>query len=315
MHRFGRGVPRDDREANAWWLKASESGFAPALESLGYSYANEEGVSKDEKAAVAWWRKAAEQDYAPAQYVLGRMYNLGHGVEADDKQAVSWYRKAAEQGHAEANTSLGISYNLGKGVSKDPKKAAEFFKRAAAKGDALAKKFLPDMVAAAEANRKLRARQSHVDEMKRKVEFKSYAAAGKLFSGTLRNQDEDFEGRMKYLGRQGTKSDISVEVMKVLQVLDKDSIMLVPPVILETATQHRYGNMDYVVYGTINRNFSGSRHFEEKRCYVFIAEKMGTKDYTTARGFAKTVPAFFIYALGTLDEGIEGTEGVHYQCR
>ncbi|MGZ8942198.1 MAG: tetratricopeptide repeat protein, partial [Methylobacter sp.] len=73
---------------------------------LGVMYANGRGVPKDEREAVAWYRKAAEQGDAAAQYNLGWMYDHGQGVAKDEREAVAWYRKAAEQGDEDAKTRL-----------------------------------------------------------------------------------------------------------------------------------------------------------------------------------------------------------------
>jgi TPR repeat protein len=49
-------------------------------------YDNGEGVPKDEKQAVAWYKKAADQGYAQAQLNIGSMYDNGEGVQKDYKQ-------------------------------------------------------------------------------------------------------------------------------------------------------------------------------------------------------------------------------------
>lgn len=195
---------------------------------------------------------------------------------------------------------------------------ADWLKRSQAQNDALRKQVEENNRAAAEvaAARAAasKARLPYVNKMKHTAKFNSYAAAGKFFAGTLRNQDEDFEGRMKFLGPQGTQSAVFVQVVKILQIPDKDHLLLGSPAILETATQHITGNPTYAAYGSISDQFTGSRSFEEDRCYMLIGELKGKHSYTTTRGFAKTIPAIFIYAIGTLSEGIEGKEGVQYGC-
>ena len=123
----GRGVPRNDAEAVAWYRKAAEQGNADAQNNLGWMYANGPrilclyrcGVARDDGEAVAWYRKAAEQGSAIAQNNLGWMYANGRGVPQDDAEAVAWYRKAAEQGNAQAQTNLGWMYDQGRGGRQD----------------------------------------------------------------------------------------------------------------------------------------------------------------------------------------------------
>ena len=78
--------------------------------SLGLMYVDGRGVPKDETQAVAWFRKSADQGDADAQANLGLMYKSGRGVPKDEAQAVPWYRKAVEQGVANAQFNLGFMY-------------------------------------------------------------------------------------------------------------------------------------------------------------------------------------------------------------
>ena len=80
------------------WQPLAEQGNPGAQILLGSMYADGKGVPKDDRQAVAWYRKAAEQGVDIAQTLLGKMYASGRGVPQDDRQAVSWFQKAAEQG-------------------------------------------------------------------------------------------------------------------------------------------------------------------------------------------------------------------------
>ena len=75
-------------------------------------------MPQDYAEAESWYRKAAEQGYASAQYSLGVMYREGRGVPKDDAQAATWFTKAAEQGVAKAQFKLGNMYKHGIGVPK-----------------------------------------------------------------------------------------------------------------------------------------------------------------------------------------------------
>ena len=62
---------------------------------LGRIYEKGEEVPRDYKEALAWYRKAANQGYGPAQHSLGAMYMLGKGVAMDPVEAYVWLSLAA----------------------------------------------------------------------------------------------------------------------------------------------------------------------------------------------------------------------------
>ena len=98
MYADGKGVPKSDTEAVAWFRKAAEQGLAQAQNKLGYLYLDGKGVPKDEKKAVEWIRKAAEQgNYANGQDSLGEMYRDGRGVPQDNIRAYMWFDLAVQQ--------------------------------------------------------------------------------------------------------------------------------------------------------------------------------------------------------------------------
>lgn len=59
MYRQGQGVPQDDKEAVAWWSKASEQGHREAQDNLGLRYARGQGVAQDWVLADKWFTIAA----------------------------------------------------------------------------------------------------------------------------------------------------------------------------------------------------------------------------------------------------------------
>lgn len=73
-----------------------------AQTNLGVMYDNGRGVPKDEAQAVAWYRKAAEQGDANAQFYLGVMYGNGRGVPKDVVLAYMLYNIAAANGDEKA---------------------------------------------------------------------------------------------------------------------------------------------------------------------------------------------------------------------
>jgi hypothetical protein len=106
----------DPVEAANLWRKAAEQGDAEAQNQLGECYYYGKGVKKDETEANKWYhkaieqyRKAAEQGDAKAQYNLGVCYYIGIGVEQNKVVAIKWLRKAADQGDEQARDALKTS--------------------------------------------------------------------------------------------------------------------------------------------------------------------------------------------------------------
>jgi uncharacterized protein len=79
---------------------AAEQGYGRAQHNLGLMYNHGRGVPRDDAAAVAWYLKAAGQGDTAAQVQLGILYGTGQGVSQDPAAAASWFRKAADQGEA-----------------------------------------------------------------------------------------------------------------------------------------------------------------------------------------------------------------------
>ena len=134
LHRAGIGVEKNEGESEAWWIKASTRGYAPAQFTLARSLRTGAGGAKDDEQRVVWFKKSAEQWFAPAQHELGTAYRDGRGVSKDERQALSWLRKAAERGFAPAQASLGYMYLEGRGTAKDDIQAVAWFKQSAKQG-------------------------------------------------------------------------------------------------------------------------------------------------------------------------------------
>jgi TPR repeat protein len=77
MRETGLGVPKDYRQAAAWYRKSAEQGNVNAQLSLGNLYFEGKHVPQDYEQALVWFRKAADNGNAPAQYNLGLMYYKG----------------------------------------------------------------------------------------------------------------------------------------------------------------------------------------------------------------------------------------------
>ncbi len=112
MYSDGHGVPRDPRQAEAWWEKAANQGQPDAQFSLGFLLLNGAGEGDDAVAAnpaagLPWLEKAASRDHPSAEYFLGYLYWSGTGVPFDAQKALQYTVRAAERGRADAEFQAG----------------------------------------------------------------------------------------------------------------------------------------------------------------------------------------------------------------
>jgi hypothetical protein len=163
-YQTGRGVPRDDRQALAWFEKAAKGGQKEAIQQLnsGGKFNNASSGTPELPDLIA-----AEAGNIDAQFRLGIAYATGRGVPRDDRQAIAWFEKAATGGHQgavqqlnsfgkssialsrtpelpdlsaadagniDAQFRVGIAYATGRGVPRDDPQAIAWFRKAAAGG-------------------------------------------------------------------------------------------------------------------------------------------------------------------------------------
>jgi uncharacterized protein len=130
-------VGRDFVQAEAWFKKASDQGYAQAELALGLLLEKRNsGIAEDDAQAAGLLRKAADQGLAEAQYQLALSYRHGIGMAADNAQAAAWLQKAAQQKSADAMAELADLYAHGQGVGKDEKQAFALATQAATLGSA-----------------------------------------------------------------------------------------------------------------------------------------------------------------------------------
>ena len=116
-------------------LHPLEAGVAQAQSNYGLALMQGKGVPKDEKGAVDWFVRAADQGDPDVQNWLGLCYQDGRcGVLIDDAEAARWYMRAADSGDADAQAELGAAYKEGRGVERDDEKALDYFMTAADAG-------------------------------------------------------------------------------------------------------------------------------------------------------------------------------------
>ena len=142
MLETGTIVPKNNKLAFNWFLKAALQGYAKAQSKVGYIYYTFKTYTK----AWEWLQKAAKQGDAKAQYQLGVMLKAGEGVQRNHNQALLWFQRAARQGSTEAQYRLGDMYYYGeKGLPRNYKLALKWWKKAAHQGHAKAQYFLGGM--------------------------------------------------------------------------------------------------------------------------------------------------------------------------
>lgn len=95
------------------------NGDAAAQYRLGVMYTKGQGVPRDDKQAASWYLKAAIQDDARAQFAIAEMYREGLGVPKNEKQATTWYLEAADHGYPKAQYTVGLMYAKGLSVPQD----------------------------------------------------------------------------------------------------------------------------------------------------------------------------------------------------
>ncbi len=120
--------------ALAWFQKAAENDYAPAMFTIGSYYEEGKGVPQNNKTAALWYRKAAESGFVFAQFRIGMFYENGVGVKQDYTQAMKWYSKAAEQNNEAAQYFIGRFYLESKGVEKDYQLAYDWFSKSNSNG-------------------------------------------------------------------------------------------------------------------------------------------------------------------------------------
>lgn len=148
----GKGVPRDDKEAAVWYLRAAQQEHVEAQFVLGVMYEKGEGVERNDDKAYKWISLAARQGHARARAVLesGKWVGYqeavqGNVMKQEDPEAkiqevspeqIEEYVRKADQGDVDAQYNLGIIYYHGEGVPRNYEEALSWFLKAAEQNDA-----------------------------------------------------------------------------------------------------------------------------------------------------------------------------------
>ncbi len=135
LYNKGLGVKKDNKQAEAWYLKSANLGYANAQFNLGNLYFNgDDGIKQDLTEAARWYTAAARGNHLRAQYYLAQMYEHGDGVKEDHLTALNWYVKSADGGLPEAKYVVGRMLLTGKGMQQDQPKALSYLLDAATAG-------------------------------------------------------------------------------------------------------------------------------------------------------------------------------------
>ena len=128
IYEQGRLVPKNPEQAEIWFLKSAEKGYAPAECTVGlmYWYLDSEAAK-----AAMWLQRAAQKGDSEAQFWLGAAYEQGSLGTINYREALNWLEKSAKQGHPEAQASLGQMYEDGEGVKQNYAMAAKWYRKAA----------------------------------------------------------------------------------------------------------------------------------------------------------------------------------------
>jgi TPR repeat protein len=134
LYNQGLGVPRDWKEASAWYRLAAAKGSSHAMAALGMMALEGRGTAKDQKAAREWLEKAAALREPLASFNLALVL-LDHGADEDIARAVKLLSIAADAEIAEAQHALGVVYARGiGGIAQDKAAAARLYLRSAYNG-------------------------------------------------------------------------------------------------------------------------------------------------------------------------------------
>lgn len=125
MHRHGRGVRQNYREAVKWYCRAAVQGDGRSLSNLGFMYRKGLGVPRSDAKAVEWYRMAADTGNAGGQLNMGYRNRDGVGVPEDRASSYLWFSLAAKQDFDAASRAAEMRDEVAKSLAPDQLKAGE----------------------------------------------------------------------------------------------------------------------------------------------------------------------------------------------
>lgn len=128
------------------FLTLAKEGRADAQYELGNFYAAEDSDHLDYKEAEKWYLKASNQGNARSKFALARLYDSNKiQVKDNAKEALRYYFELAEEGYSTAQCAVGLKYRFGFGVKENVKEAEKWLLRASEQGDVNAQRHLADL--------------------------------------------------------------------------------------------------------------------------------------------------------------------------
>lgn len=128
------------------FLTLAKEGRADAQYELGNFYATEDSEHLDYKEAEKWYLKASNQGNARSKFALARLYDSNKiQVKDNAKEALRYYFELAEEGYSTAQCAVGLKYRFGFGVKENVKEAEKWLLRASEQGDVNAQRHLADL--------------------------------------------------------------------------------------------------------------------------------------------------------------------------
>lgn len=131
--------------------RLAEIGVAEAQYRLGKQYQEGDVLPKDQKMAFVWMMRAAEGGHPRALLEVALSLARGVGVSIDMPRAVEYYELAAKHDVMEAAWRLGDILLDGQGVMKDPAKARMYYELACNSKDRVLKRPCSDEAICPEA--------------------------------------------------------------------------------------------------------------------------------------------------------------------
>ncbi|MCK6681052.1 MAG: sel1 repeat family protein [Thermoanaerobaculia bacterium] len=127
-----RNGPDDAAEA-AYWLRYGAERYPQAANMLAFLFSEGRGVPRDEVSAIAFWHLAAGT-FPEAAARAGESLVYGLHAPVDEEIGIEMLQRAFEEGNPDAADILGTCSDEGVGVPQDGAKAEMYFRAAVVKG-------------------------------------------------------------------------------------------------------------------------------------------------------------------------------------
>ena len=138
MMLHGESVPPDAREAEKWFVKASNANDPSGVFILAECYLAGRGVKQDIPKAAQLLQDASTHHSGDAKNLLGKLYLYGmEGFSMNRGAALELFREAKDLNCAEAYYNLGMVNLASHSPTMNPGRAAFLFRRGAELGNAL----------------------------------------------------------------------------------------------------------------------------------------------------------------------------------